>query len=441
MTTRLRRTLQTVTRQNDLLRRAAAMDETLTGLVLAGGSLAQIAGAVADLADKPCEIYDAADRRLASAAPTPLEDAPDTPVLDATVRAHPAVRQALESLGAKGSGVIGPIAEAGLAHRCLYAPITTRDDLWGSLVIVERGSRFGPLDPHIARRAATNVALELAAERRAARAEWDARASLAGELIRGSSDVGPLRRRAQYLGVDLGAPHVACIVGAQRDGAVPSVAEVAGAFAARGHQVLGTAVAEGILVIVALDADAPPLVAVARMRDVVGEVLGDLAPGGAAVAAIASRCTDAADFVRAYAEARQVLSCVRAFARPDRPLILTADDLGPGRLFLASSSRREAERFADDALGVLLRSDDETRGDLLRTLEVYFDTSRSVRRAAQELDVHENTIRYRLARIRELTGLAVGADSSDELTAHLALLVLRLRRLAGDPELPAADPD
>ena len=138
--------------------------------------------------------------------------------------------------------------------------------------------------------------------------------------------------------------------------------------------------------------------------------------------------------IRAVAAAE--FGCVRAFARSGRPLILTADDLGPGRLFLASSSRAEAERFADDALGALMRADAETRGDLLHTLEVFFDSSRSVRRAAEQLAVHENTIRYRLARIRELTGLAVGTDSSDELTAHLALLVLRLRRLAGDPDVP-----
>src|SRR5215217_3021014 len=54
MTSRLRHSLRTVARQNDLLRRAAAMDDKLTALVLAGGNLAEIAQAVAELTGKPC---------------------------------------------------------------------------------------------------------------------------------------------------------------------------------------------------------------------------------------------------------------------------------------------------------------------------------------------------------------------------------------------------
>jgi DNA-binding PucR family transcriptional regulator len=75
-------------------------------------------------------------------------------------------------------------------------------------------------------------------------------------------------------------------------------------------------------------------------------------------------------------------------------------------------------------------SDDAALADVLATLEVFFENSRSVRRAARCLGVHENTIRYRLARIKELTGLAIGSDANDELTAHLALLILRMQRLA-----------
>src|SRR5436309_3008348 len=65
MTSRLRASLHTVAQQNDLLRRATETDDRLTGLVVAGGSLAQIAEAVAELTGKPCEIYDPSHRRLA----------------------------------------------------------------------------------------------------------------------------------------------------------------------------------------------------------------------------------------------------------------------------------------------------------------------------------------------------------------------------------------
>jgi PucR-like helix-turn-helix protein len=56
----------------------------------------------------------------------------------------------------------------------------------------------------------------------------------------------------------------------------------------------------------------------------------------------------------------------------------------------------------------------------------------SIRRCALELGVHENTIRYRLARIEELTGLCVTHDPDAQLGARLSLLVLMTQgRLAG----------
>ena len=51
----------------------------------------------------------------------------------------------------------------------------------------------------------------------------------------------------------------------------------------------------------------------------------------------------------------------------------------------------------------------------------------SIRGSAAALDVHENTIRYRLSRIEELTGLAVMHDPDAQLRARLSLLVLLLQ--------------
>jgi DNA-binding PucR family transcriptional regulator len=79
--------------------------------------------------------------------------------------------------------------------------------------------------------------------------------------------------------------------------------------------------------------------------------------------------------------------------------------------------------------------------DLLQTLRVFFDSSRSVRRSAERLGVHENTIRYRLARVEEHTGLAVASSSEDQLTMQLALLILRLIGWAREPAgAPALEP-
>jgi sugar diacid utilization regulator len=432
MTARLRTSLRTVARRNELLRHAAEMDERLTSLVLMGSNLAEIAKAVAELTHKPCEIYDVDHRRLATSEEG---DAAWRP-LDRAARDQPAVQAALEALGERSSGVIGPFPGAGFEHRYLVAPIVIRDEVWGSLVVCEYGHGFAALDAHIARRAATNVALELVAERRAANAELDARASLAGDLIRGPSDVTAVTRRAEYLGVDLGAPHVVHLVGVQRERMLPSIADVAGAFAASapGHGVLAAPVAEGIIVIARLDQRAAASDLVRTARDMAETVLDEFGRDEPLLIAIGPCCTSVERYPRAYEEACQVMTCLKTFAEGDRPVVLSTHDLGPGRLFLASSTPAEADRFVHDALGALVRSDDVALADVLKTLQVFFESSRSVRRSAQQLNVHENTIRYRLARIKELTGLAIGSDANDELTAHLALLVLRMQRLAKGTE-------
>ena len=115
--------------------------------------------------------------------------------------------------------------------------------------------------------------------------------------------------------------------------------------------------------------------------------------------------------------------------------MLAADDLGPGRLFVARGDTAGIDRFVEDVLGPLLEAGDD---GLITTLHVFFDTARSIRTSAARLSVHENTIRYRLARVCSLTGLDVAGDASDQLSVQMALLVLRLQ---GHPVLPPFEAD
>jgi DNA-binding PucR family transcriptional regulator len=88
-------------------------------------------------------------------------------------------------------------------------------------------------------------------------------------------------------------------------------------------------------------------------------------------------------------------------------------------------------------LGRLL-VDEEATGELLRTLEAFYDTGRSVRLASERLGVHENTIRYRLSRVQSITGLDVASCADDQLSVQVALLGLRLK---GHPSLRPLESD
>jgi hypothetical protein len=50
-----------------------------------------------------------------------------------------------------------------------------------------------------------------------------------------------------------------------------------------------------------------------------------------------------------------------------------------------------------------------------------------MRKAAERLRVHENTIRYRMSRIEQLMGVPMIADTNAQVSAHLAFVVLRLQ--------------
>ena len=134
-----------------------------------------------------------------------------------------------------------------------------------------------------------------------------------------------------------------------------------------------------------------------------------------------------------------MVECIRRFSPAGGPTLFSADELGVGSLLLSSSDGDAVGSFADETVGELVR--EHSKADLLTTLVSFFDNMGSIRGSAAALDVHENTIRYRLSRIEELTGLAVMHDPDAQLRARLSLLVLLLQgRLPGGMRSPRAIP-
>lgn len=71
----------------------------------------------------------------------------------------------------------------------------------------------------------------------------------------------------------------------------------------------------------------------------------------------------------------------------------------------------------------LARHDSEHQGQLLETVRVYFSTVGNSAEASRRLHVHTNSLRHRLNRIEEITGLST-ADRAGRLWLELAVLVL-----------------
>ena len=437
LTAELRSTLSTAAQQNSILRRAAALEDKLTTLVLEGADLRGIANAVTELTGKPCSIHDAEYRRLAHAAPAGDEVVPRA--LEPAALRDPAVREALAGLTGRRPTVIPALPGAGLHQRCLVAPVRVSGEDWGYLVLMEYRTRFGAKDAIVAKRTATIIALELSGKQRAADAESHALEALTRDLLHGSDEPASLARRADFHGLPLSEPHHVILL-SLRDHATHgrlTSAHVHAAFAAVApdQRAYVAGVEKGAAVILERPDGGSAAAYTQALKDIVERAIRRLADDGSVMGAISTVCRGAADYPGAHEQTRQISRGISTFGATGKIHVLAAEDLGAARLLLATTDRSEADRFVRDTLGPLLEQDQATH-DLFSTLQTFFECSRSVRRCAAQLDVHENTVRYRLSRIGEITGQDFLGDGDVQLAVQLALLILRLEaRLAPSAEL------
>lgn len=88
----------------------------------------------------------------------------------------------------------------------------------------------------------------------------------------------------------------------------------------------------------------------------------------------------------------------------------------------------EANFVVDRLLGPLIRHDAAEGSDLLATLQAYFDADRSWQVAARLLNVHKQTVVYRIRKIESLTGRSL-RDVGDQSELFLALRSWRITNL------------
>lgn len=436
---RLRADVDTLARQNATLRRAVIAENRLAELVLAGANLDEIAEGVAQFTSKPCAFYTADGRRIAAGSP-PGEPLPQD-LLEPAELSRPELADALAGARADRPSVIGPFRDAGVPHRLLISPITTRTDGWGYLAIKEQGTRLSPFDVQVARRAATIVSLELSARHSAAEAQGTEIQALVRDLVCGFGDRDALARRAQFHGVSLDAPQVMCLIsdeGRPGDDFPAAEAVITAAAGCAGRLI--TTVPEGVALVLGVDQSGLPD-PIDAARAMAGSILAALPDAGGVLVGISDVFSGAAGFQRAYREARQVTRCLQTFGAGACGQVLAATQLGAGRLFLASTTRDEADEFVRETLGPLMDLGDRSMRDLLSTLAVFLASSRNVRWTAERVGVHENTIRYRLARIAELSGLDVATNVDHQLGGQLAILVLALEGALPEPAAERGPPE
>jgi DNA-binding PucR family transcriptional regulator len=122
---------------------------------------------------------------------------------------------------------------------------------------------------------------------------------------------------------------------------------------------------------------------------------------------------------------------------------LSFEETGAYRLLLPAMSEDPGElaRFYDETIAPLVAYDEQYETELVRTLESFLDADGNVAKTAQRLFTHRHTIRYRLDRAKELTGLDVAStDGRERLSLGLkAMRVLGIQPPGGPAREPGTE--
>lgn len=312
---------------------------------------------------------------------------------------------------------VEPSTVAGFDDAAEPRPITCLDGWQGTAVVLRAGNRRVGLlalegqltdDGRMALEAA-RVPVCIEAVRRdadaAARAESASRVidEVRFGLLRDPVEVS---RFAERFGINFDRPHAGVVFSYR--GANQRTWQTALTWVEMPIRQEGT---EGWTVLPAVEQELP------RIRTRLQGMVGDDVP---VVAASGSVVANLADTPRSFAEAEATLAVLRR--RPPHNQLCFAE-LGLLGLLL-SVPRDRLAGFVDAGLAPLL-----ARPDLLVTLVAWLETNGSRAAVASSLDIHRNSVGYRIAKIQDLLGIdlddsAAALQVRSALTAREALAVL-----------------
>ncbi len=301
----------------------------------------------------------------------------------------------------------------------VVALASPRPGVLGLLALVDPGHRAGTTDVMALEHGATVLAVELARLRGMADTELRVRRELVQDLLTGTDDESAYRR-AEALGYDLGQPHQVAVLEVPDGGPGTEDALHATRRAVRQQQLpclLGTL--SGMVVIVAV---AGPRDWAALRAGIIAELDGSRCRMG-----VGDPSPQPSTLPRSLREARLALRLQKASATAARTSVYA--DLDVLRMLAAVDDLSDVAGFVRKWLGALAAYDERKHTELVKTLTQYLQHGGGYEATSRALSVHRSTLKYRLQRIRELTGFdlsdpEIGFSLQLATRAHATLLAL-----------------
>lgn len=299
----------------------------------------------------------------------------------------------------------------------LLAVASPRPDVLGVLALVDPDGRAGQAELAALEHGVTVLAMELARLRSIAEAELRVRRDLIEDLLAGMDEQTAVIR-GESLEVDLSRPHRAVVFsghGRARDGDEQFFHAVRRATRDLNLGPLLVSRAGTVVLLTAEDVAWPALHAA---------VLRELG-GGRCRIGVGTRTEEIGDIPRSH---REALTALHLQASADaRGQVVVFEELGVYRILAAARDQRDVEQFVRQWLGALQDYDAVKHTDLVETLAQYLECGGNYDATARALCVHRSTLKYRLQRIREISGLALG-DPDVNFNLQLACRAWRTLR-------------
>jgi DNA-binding PucR family transcriptional regulator len=390
--------------QRSVLERAHEIHLRLTAAVLEGADFQAVVQTLADLIGRGVAVVDADERLVCTSTPPP----------------DPALYEGGET--------------------ALTGDIRIGAELLGNVLAPEGDAISRDLDLRAVEHGATVLALEVVNERVARATEERLQADFLADLLKGRDEPEDrLIERARHYGLTLGLEHRVLVV--QLEGwtqyeASAGLSEAVGKrrrtevlhlvgsrIAERLPGSLASRAGDSVTAAVPTESLADPLPALRGVFEEIGRRVDQLAPGLVLLAGIGMTARTSPEFAESHRDAQHCVELLRKLDRPGE--VLARDELGILGLFIDSQRSEELRSLARRVLGPVLERDGDSGGALVQTLDEYLTRSCDARACAEALYVHVNTVRYRLRRVEELTGLDL-RNPSDLLTATIATLALKV---------------
>lgn len=294
-------------------------------------------------------------------------------------------------------------------------PLVTGNDIHGFISVISHGP-LKDLDMIAVSVAATISTLEMLKEK----AVWEAEERVKGDFLddlmeENFSSQESLRRRANYLGYDLTKHFTVLWVDIDNFAQLSSRKDEAElqeikrrllslvrlCLQSHNRQALIKYKSDNIIILLQVDPGSGGGEARSTAELIRQTAKGDLP---LTVSVGIGRCyADLSQLPQSLREAEQALSIGKRLWKKDRTVFY--DDLGVYRLFTGTESHGELESYYHSTIHPLVAYDREHNSKLLMTLEAFFDNNAEIKETAERLFVHRHTLKYRLNRIREITGL------------------------------------